>query len=216
MENDDITVVICAAGMGTRLGVGTTKALVDICGKPLIVRQLELLDNYDDVRIVLGYQAEQVIKVVNMYRKDIMFAFNYDYPNTGAAASLSKALPCSRKYVVSIDGDLLINRDDFNTFMAYKGESIAVSTCNSDEPLKTKVVDGKVIKFGGISSYEWPGLVKVKASNLRPYKGYIYELLQNILPMQAIIVDACDIDTQKDYKRAVLWFKKNSLMKRGD
>lgn len=30
MKNKDITVVICAAGMGTRLGIGTTKALVNI------------------------------------------------------------------------------------------------------------------------------------------------------------------------------------------
>ena len=31
--------------MGTRLGIGTTKALVDICGKPLIIRLLESLQN---------------------------------------------------------------------------------------------------------------------------------------------------------------------------
>lgn len=72
MKNKDITVVICAAGMGTRLGIGTTKALVHVCGKPLIIRQLELLNDYDDVRIVLGYQADKVMEVVNKYRKDIM------------------------------------------------------------------------------------------------------------------------------------------------
>ncbi|MBO7514279.1 MAG: 2-C-methyl-D-erythritol 4-phosphate cytidylyltransferase, partial [Lachnospiraceae bacterium] len=32
------TIVISAAGMGTRLGIGTTKALIDIDGKPLIIR----------------------------------------------------------------------------------------------------------------------------------------------------------------------------------
>ena len=37
------SVVICCAGMGTRLGIRTTKALVDICGAPLIIRQLQLL-----------------------------------------------------------------------------------------------------------------------------------------------------------------------------
>lgn len=37
------TVIICCAGMGTRLGIGTTKALIDISGVPLIIRQLELL-----------------------------------------------------------------------------------------------------------------------------------------------------------------------------
>ena len=57
------TVVISCAGMGTRLGIGSTKALVDICGKPMIIRQLEMLDEVEDVRIVVGYQAEKVIEV---------------------------------------------------------------------------------------------------------------------------------------------------------
>ena len=38
------TVIICCAGMGTRLGIGTTKALIDIEGKPLIIRLLEQLN----------------------------------------------------------------------------------------------------------------------------------------------------------------------------
>lgn len=58
--------------MGTRLGIGTTKALIDIEGKPLILRQLELLKDFDDIRIVVGYQMEKVIEVVNNYRKDIL------------------------------------------------------------------------------------------------------------------------------------------------
>lgn len=39
-DKKDITVIICCAGMGTRLGIGTTKALVDIAGEPLIIREL--------------------------------------------------------------------------------------------------------------------------------------------------------------------------------
>ena len=42
MKNN-ITIVISCAGKGTRLGIGTTKALVDIEGKPLILHQLEQL-----------------------------------------------------------------------------------------------------------------------------------------------------------------------------
>ena len=63
MSNSDTTVVICCAGMGTRLGIGTTKALLHIGGKPLIIHQLENLDSYNDVRIVVGYQADKVIAI---------------------------------------------------------------------------------------------------------------------------------------------------------
>ena len=83
MGHDDISVVICCAGMGTRLGIGTTKALVKIAGKSIIQRQLEMLDEYDDIRVAVGYQAEKVIKEVKHIRKDVMFAFNNDYRKTG-------------------------------------------------------------------------------------------------------------------------------------
>ena len=65
------TVIICCAGMGTRLGIGTTKALIDIEGKPLIIRLLEQLNQYDDIRIVVGFDYERVIKTVQSYRKEI-------------------------------------------------------------------------------------------------------------------------------------------------
>ena len=86
------TIVISCAGMGTRLGIGSTKALIDIDGKPLIIRQLELLKDFDDIRIVVGYQMEKVIEVVNSYRKDILFVFNHDYRNTGTGGSFSRAI----------------------------------------------------------------------------------------------------------------------------
>ena len=64
MKNN-VSIVISCAGMGTRLGLGCTKALVEIEGKTLIERQLEILKDYDDIRVVVGYQAEQVIDAVN-------------------------------------------------------------------------------------------------------------------------------------------------------
>ena len=55
------TVIISCAGMGNRLGLGTTKALVEVEGKPLIMHHLEKLKNEKDIRVVVGYQAEKVI-----------------------------------------------------------------------------------------------------------------------------------------------------------
>lgn len=64
VSSNDVSIIICCAGMGRRLGQGIPKALVDIDGKPLILRQLELLEDYDDVRVVVGYKHEQVISVI--------------------------------------------------------------------------------------------------------------------------------------------------------
>ena len=72
MNASEITIIISCAGMGTRLGIGSTKALVNINGKPLIIHQLEQLKEYDDIRIVVGYQAEKVINLVKNFRTDII------------------------------------------------------------------------------------------------------------------------------------------------
>ena len=113
------TIIISCAGMGTRLGIGVTKALVQVEGVPLIIRQLEGLKEYDDVRVVVGYQAEKVIELVKSYRRDIVFCFNYDYKTTGTAASFSKGLLGAREYVVAFDGDLLVNPKDLQDFLRH-------------------------------------------------------------------------------------------------
>ncbi|ALP02226.1 NTP transferase domain-containing protein [Clostridioides difficile] len=104
------TIVVNCAGRGSRLGLNSNKSLIDIDGKPLIIRQLECLDDYDDIRIVVGFQAEKLIEVVCSYRKDIMFVFNHDYLNTKTAASLSLGKKYSRDTVISLDGDILFSK----------------------------------------------------------------------------------------------------------
>lgn len=205
MKNDNTTIVICCAGMGTRLGIGTTKALVNICGKPLILYQLELLKNYDDVRIVLGYQAERVINIVKKYRKDIMFVFNYDYQTTGAAASLYKSIKGAREYTISIDGDLIIKPDDFKKFLNYPDECLAISNRSSDEPICVDVEDGKAKTFSTFGDYEWTGLAKVKTERIMSHKGHTYEMLESLLPLDVVKIDSRDIDTPDDYERVVAW-----------
>lgn len=139
MSNLDTTVIICCAGMGTRLGIGTTKALLHVDGKPLIIHQLERLSSFDDVRIVVGYQADKVIETVNSYRKDIMFVFNNRYNSTSPSESRIKGMINSRDYVLSIDGDIMIEPDDFDKLTEIDGEFMAVSDVHSEEPVLVEV-----------------------------------------------------------------------------
>lgn len=171
MDIDNTTIVICCAGMGTRLGIGTTKALVNICGKPLILHQLELLKDYKDIRIVVGFQAEKVINVVKQYRNDVMFVFNYEYEFNGPAASLSKGLIGAKEYIITIDGDLLVNPEDFKLFLDYSEECLATSNITSDEPILVTVEDEIAQAFSEKNSnLEWPGLAKVKSKKFQKEK----------------------------------------------
>lgn len=211
MNKKDITVVICCAGMGTRLGIGSTKALVSIGGKPLILHQLELLKDFDDIRIVVGFQAEKVINTVINYRKDIMFAFNYSYQTTGVAASLCKGLSGCRKYVMCMDGDLLINKNDFKTFLEYEGECLAISSINSDEPVLVEVNNKKAVSFSQKGDFCWSGLAKIESDKLRPIDSHVYEMIQSLLPIDVVIIRSREIDTQDDYERAIEWVRKGCM-----
>ena len=47
------SVIISCAGIGSRLGLGTTKALIKIDGKSIIQWQLELFQEVKDIRVVV-------------------------------------------------------------------------------------------------------------------------------------------------------------------
>jgi len=203
------TVVISCAGMGTRLGIGSTKALVDICGKPMIIRQLEMLDEVEDVRIVVGYQAEKVIEVAKAYRNDITFCFNYDYMTTGTAASFSKGMVNAKENIVALDGDLLVNPDDFRAFIADDVEKIGGCTPSTDNPVLMTINDkDQVIEFSREhGDLEWTGLTQVKTARLTPGDHHLYFMLEPLLPLKVQKIRTKEIDTYNDYENAIRWFE---------
>lgn len=202
------TVIICAAGMGTRLGIGTTKALVSVENKPLIIRLLEQLDGYDDVRIAVGFQAEKLIEKVNAYRKDVLFAFNYEYETTGPAASVSKALLQTRENVLLIDGDLLVYPEDFKKFLAFDDECICVTENSSCEPIWVDIKNDKATGFLKTkTAYEWAGIAKMKSRKLSECNAFVYEMIKPLLPMKKFEIRVKDIDTAEDYEKAEKWLK---------
>lgn len=203
----DTTVVISCAGMGTRLGIGLPKALVKIGGEPLIIHQLKLLEEFDDIRIVVGFQAEKIIEIVKEYRNDITFVFNYEYEKTGPATSLMKALICPREKIISIGGDILINPNDFKKIMKLD-ECIAYTDKNSSEPTYINVEEGNVLSFGEHGNYEWQGILKIASDKLDKsiVHQYIYEMVNIRLPMKGIHVRSREIDNQDDYDNAVKFY----------
>lgn len=204
------SIIICCAGMGTRLGIGTTKALVDICGKPLIIRLLEQLDEYKDIRIVVGFDAERVIQTVRKYRDDIMFVFNYDYETTGAANSLKKALLGANDIIIAIDGDTLFDKADFQRLLNYNGECIAVSKNATMEPIVATSDGNNVVKLSkGNGDLQWSGVSKLLKNRFNGDGEYVYNILNKQLPISSLEIRLKEINTQDDYENAISWFNKN-------
>lgn len=206
------TVVISCAGMGNRLGLGTTKALVEIDGKPLIVRHLEMLQEESDIRVVVGYQAESVIEVVRQYRKDVVFVFNHKYRETGTGASVALASQYANEYILSLDGDLLVHPDDMQKILNCDHEFVSGNEPGTDDPwmLQTYEEGGKeyVSAFSRCEgNYEWNGIAQMKSSKMKNGTGHVFQLIEPFLPVPFLEVRTHEIDTVNDYERAVEWVK---------
>ena len=208
------TVIISCAGMGNRLGLGTTKALVEVEGKPLIMHHLEKLKDESDIRVVVGYQAEKVINVVRKYRKDVVFVFNHNYRETGTGASVALASQYANEYILSLDGDLIIHPDDMKKILECDHEFVSGGIPDTDEPwmLQTYKDDGKefVSAFSkNIGNYEWNGITQMKSAKIKNGQGHVFQLIEPYLPIPFLELRTREIDTVNDYERAVGWVRNN-------
>ena len=203
------SIIISCAGMGTRLGIGTTKALIDINGKPLIIHQLENLPKDLDVRIVVGYQAERVMEVVSAYRKDVTFVFNHEYKTTGTGASFSKGLVGANEVVIALDGDLLVHPDDLHAFLSLDYDCIGGCDPTTDNPVLMTIDENEnVVEFSRErGSLEWTGLVQIEQAKLTPGTGHVYQMLEPVLPIRVMKIRTKEVDTPNDYENALAWVR---------
>jgi choline kinase len=202
------SVVISCAGIGSRLGLATTKALINIEGKSLIAWQLELFKDIEDIRIVVGFQANDVINEVLKYRRDVIFVYNHNYFETKTGASFYLGARHANEYVMEYDGDLLVHPDDIKLCLD-ADEYIAYSDKTSTEAVFVKI-DGKgnVLSFSRKDgNYEWTGPACIKRDKVKYTQDNVFNQLEEYLPMKGIKIRACDIDTYDDYERAINFVK---------
>lgn len=207
------SVIITCAGIGSRLGLGTTKALINIKGKTLIQWQLELFKDIEDVRIVVGFEAGAVIEEVRKYRPDAVFVFNHDYFETKTGTSFYLGAKDARSYVIEYDGDLLVHPHDVKMLLSLEGEWAAYADKMSDDAVCLNVDEkNRVTSFSrNTGDYEWTGPCCVRRENVRYTSGNVFNVLEPLLPMRGIKVRALDIDTYGDYQRAIKFVESWSL-----
>ena len=203
------SVIISCAGIGSRLGLATTKALINIDGKSLIRWQLELFKDIEDVRIVVGFQANDVVEEVRKYRDDVIFVFNHNYFETKTGASYYLGAKDGNEFAIESDGDLLVHPDDMKQLLEIDGEWIAYADKMSDDAVFVKTNEiGDVLSFSRENGdFEWTGPCCIKKDKLKYSSGHVFNQLEPYLPMKGIKIRACDIDTYDDYQRALEFIK---------
>lgn len=128
MSNTDLSIVILAAGAGTRMKSQTPKVLHKICGREMLYYSIkEALYLSDDVSIVLGFEADLIqSRIQNLFDKPLKFLHQdiKNYPGTGGA--LKNYQPKYSKVLV-LNGDMpLIQSSQLEGFL-HKDAEIVMS-----------------------------------------------------------------------------------------
>ncbi len=201
--SDEKSVVISCAGIGSRLGLGLTKALVEINGKSLISWQLKLFKDVKDVRIVIGFQGGEIIQEVRKYRSDVIFCYNHRYFETKTGASYYLGARHANHLTLEWDGDLLVHPDDVKCILSTPGEFICYAEKSSDDAVFVQTNEnGEVLCFSReTGDYEWTGPACMDKRHLTYCSQNVYNMFEPLCPMKGIKVRAYDIDTYNDYIR---------------
>ncbi|MDQ1325763.1 MAG: bifunctional UDP-N-acetylglucosamine pyrophosphorylase / glucosamine-phosphate N-acetyltransferase [Campylobacterota bacterium] len=107
-----ISVVILAAGQGTRMKSATPKVLHPISGKPMLFHVIDVAKTLsDDITIVLYHQANRIQKEIEAHYEGICFHMQnaQEFPGTGGAI---KGVHARHDKVLILNGDMPLMEKD--------------------------------------------------------------------------------------------------------
>lgn len=114
---NDVTAVILAGGLGTRLrGVVTDrpKCLAPILGRPFLAHQLDWLSatGLTQAALCTGYLAEQVEETIGPRHQGLSIAYSRETTPLGTGGAVRLAADCvKRPFMLVLNGDSFCNAD---------------------------------------------------------------------------------------------------------
>ncbi|MCF6201117.1 MAG: NTP transferase domain-containing protein, partial [Hydrogenimonas sp.] len=142
-----ISVIILAAGQGTRMKSDLPKVLHPISGQPMIFYSIKAAQSVsDDITVVLYHQAERIRQEIEKSFDNIKFALqdHEKYPGTGGAVM---NIPFKHEKVLVLNGDMpLVTHDTLNPLIEREGD-IVMSVFDLPNPSgygRVVVEDGEV------------------------------------------------------------------------
>jgi NDP-sugar pyrophosphorylase family protein len=203
--------VIAAAGMGSRLGHGIPKCLVEIAGETLIAKQLRLLSDVPDVRVVVGYREEAVIDCVRSVRPDVVFVRNADFHETTTQDSYAMGVGGLQGSCLFMDADILFDAESFREFTDFAVShplAVGLTAAKTDDAVfaitRPNGAGGlEIVSFSRKPALlEWANIVHAPADTFYEGRGAVFETLQTLLPAPAREIVSYEVDTEGDLKRA--------------
>lgn len=200
--------VISAAGIGSRLGLGRPKCLVEIHNRSLLDYHLQRLQEIENIWLVVGYQEEDVITHAIKLRPDIIIVRNPEYARTNTLQSIYRVSQHLKERFLAIDADTVIEDSSFQAFLKVAHQQqhlIAVSSYTTAEGVRVKLNEhGQVSEFNRLDKdlYEWAGIAIMSPEMVVNKPIFVYQALESFLPLPAFHLNAFDIDTVADLDMA--------------
>jgi len=129
-----LSVVILAAGQGTRMKSSTPKVLHSISGKPMLFHAIDAAQRVsNDITIVLYHQAERIQKEIENHYSDIKFHIQdaLKFPGTGGA--MMGVAPLHERILI-LNGDMPLITQDSLELLSAGDAMINMSIIELDDP----------------------------------------------------------------------------------
>lgn len=205
--------VIAAAGMGTRIGLGMPKCMIEIDGRTILTRLIETLRPHVPlISVVVGYREELVIDYCARHHRDVVLVRNQDYRSTNTAYSFSKgAVPVAGK-TIYMDGDLLISPHSLTEMLVAARHTdvlVGLTDAKSENAVFAECEQGRngnltISSFSRTetSQYEWANIVSGPSDLMMGATAYVFEKLIERLPLQGQMLELAEVDTEADLAAA--------------
>lgn len=201
--------VIACAGLGSRLGMGLPKCLIEVDGQTILSRLIESLQSHvNRIHVVIGYREELVADYCARHHRDVVLVRNPRFRDTNTAHSISLGSLGFNSKVLYMDGDLIISRKSLADFIRMAAEYtalIGVTQAKSENAVLAAISTNAsnnlaITAFGRSldSEYEWANIFSGPPVQMDNAKGFVYEALEPLLPLPACLLELHEVDTPGD------------------
>jgi NDP-sugar pyrophosphorylase family protein len=205
--------VIAVAGLGSRLGHGKPKCLVEVAGRRILEWQLELLRDVPDVRLVVGYLEHEVIEAAFQLRRDLVIVRNPAYRTTTTQHSYWLGARHLENPCLYLDGDIIFAPESFRAFLAaaaVHAPLIGVTEAKTEHAVFASTKTGpeksslEVHSFSRTerSDWEWANVACLPPNLLQENGRDVFSRLAGYTPLRAQPVECCEVDTEGDLAQA--------------
>ncbi len=145
-----LSVVILAAGQGTRMRSKKPKVLHEISGKPMLFHAIDAAKELsDDITVVLYHKAQMIQDIVQSSYSDITFHLQdaESFPGTGGAM---RGVTAKHDKILILNGDMPLTTKESLEMLSDSDADINMSVIELDNPSgygRVVIEDGRVVKI---------------------------------------------------------------------